>query len=80
MLAEHKQLYTSFCAVVKLNITIYCIIMFMCYYYLICFPSIQSHVCDSDSETTYIYMYLCFMTEKLSIVYFNHTITRLLGI
>ena len=78
MLAEHHKLYISFCAVVKLNITIYCIII--CYYYLIYFPSMQCHVCDSDSGNTYIYMYFCFMTDQLSIVYFNHTITRLLGI
>ena len=25
----------------------------MCYYYLICFPSMQCHVCDSYSGNTY---------------------------
>ena len=58
--------------------------MFMCYYYLICFPSIQCHVFDTHSQNAdkimYMYMYLCFMTDQLSVVYFNHTFTRLLGI
>ena len=29
--------------------------MFMCYYYLICFPSIQCHVFDTHYGNTYIY-------------------------